>query len=45
MQLKNKYKIEVFLTQETKDKVKSKALELGTTMAGIIKRALEGYLK
>lgn len=45
MQPQNKYKIEVFLTKETKDKVKAKALQLGTTMAEIIKRALEGYLQ
>jgi len=45
MRLKNKSKVEVYLTDENKAKLKSIAEKSGTTMAEIIKRALEVYLK
>lgn len=44
MKLKNKKKVEIFLTEEWKQKVQDRAEKLGTTMAGVIKRALEEYL-
>lgn len=44
MKPKIKYKVEVFLTKDNKDRLKSKADALGSSMADIIKRALEIYL-
>ncbi len=45
MKLKNKQKVEVYLTDENKAKLKLVAEKSGSTMAEIIKRALEVYLK
>ncbi len=45
MKLKNKVKVEVFITEPHKIALKSKADELGTTMTEVIKRALEQFLK
>ena len=45
MKLKNKTKIEVFVTDATKLEIKNRADLLGTTIADIMKRALEQYLK
>lgn len=45
MKLKNKQKIEVFLTIDSKEKLREKAGKLGISMAEVIKRALEIYLK
>lgn len=42
---KVKEKIEVFLTKEWKKKVKNKASDAGISMAEVIKRSLELYLK
>lgn len=45
MTLKNKSKIEVFLTIEQKARVRAHAAKAGISMAEVIKRALEGLLK
>ena len=42
---KDKKKIEVYFTEEWKNKIQSKAFESGISMAEVIKRALEAYLK
>jgi hypothetical protein len=43
MKLKNKKKIELFLTEEWKLKIQNRATQLGSSMAEIIKRAIEEY--
>lgn len=45
MKLQNKEKLEIFMSKVMKEKVRAKAKELGTSMAEVIKRALEEYLK
>lgn len=43
--MNNKKKIEIFLTEENKAKLKIKADSMGIGMATVIKIALEEYLK
>ncbi len=45
MRLKNKEKIEVFLTVANKNCLKARSKELGVTMSEIVKRLLEEYFK
>jgi predicted DNA-binding protein len=45
MKLKNKQKVEVFLTDAIKAKLKGRAEETGSTMSEIIKRALDSYFE
>jgi predicted DNA-binding protein len=45
MKLKNKQRIEIFVTQETKDKLSEKADSLMVGVATIVKMAIEEYLK
>ena len=42
---KIKKKIEVYFTEEWKAKIQARASESGISMAEVIKRALEAYLK
>lgn len=43
--MKVKKKIEIFLTEENKEKLRVKAESMGIGMATVIKIALEEYLK
>jgi len=45
MRKKNKEKVEVFMPDELKEKLRLKAESLGIGMATVIKIALEGFLK
>jgi predicted DNA-binding protein len=44
MKKRNKEKVEVYMTDEMKEKIRIRADVLGVGMATIIKIALEGYL-
>jgi antitoxin component of RelBE/YafQ-DinJ toxin-antitoxin module len=43
--MNNKKKIEVFVTHEMKEKLRTNAKKSGITMSEVIKRMLEEYLK
>jgi hypothetical protein len=43
--MSEKQKVEVFLTKSTKEKLRQRSKELGTTMAEVIKRLLDDFLK
>lgn len=45
MKSKNKQRIEIFVTQETKDNLSQKADSLMVGVATIVKIAIEDYLK
>ena len=45
MEKMKKKKIEVFISEDSKTKIKDNANQLGITMGEVIKRALEQYFK